>query len=82
MGTQLDQKQSRREFLRGSVRYLTLGGLVSMAGGLFVRRNSGKCVNLEICNGCPVFKKCDLPLAIERRSEESAPTKKEGHRGD
>ena len=67
-----EQKQSRREFLRGSVRYLTLGGLVFM-GGLFARRKvlstEEECINLSICRGCSVFKNCGLPLALSAKQE-------------
>ena len=69
MSEVFNQKQSRREFLRGSVRYLTLGGLVFMTGSLlFARRKASsseeKCINLSICQGCSVFKRCGLPLAL------------------
>jgi len=49
MNTLPEKKQSRREFLRGSMRYLTLGGLVFMTGALFARRKASsaeeKCIN-------------------------------------
>jgi len=71
MSTQLNEKQSRREFLRGSARYLTLGGLVLVAGALFTRKKTPlteeKCINLDVCRGCSVFKKCSLPLASSAR---------------
>ncbi len=64
MSELLEQKQSRREFLRGSVRYLTLGGLVFMMGALFARRKESsaedKCTIPDICRGCPSFKSCGL----------------------
>ncbi len=62
MSTQLEQKQSRREFLRGSVRYLALGGLALMTGVLFTKRRTAsaedKCTNRSICRGCPSLKNC------------------------
>lgn len=65
------QKQSRREFIRGLVRYLTLGGLVSMTGVLFARRKrrstNDKCTNSEICRECRSFKNCSLPSALSAR---------------
>ncbi|MBC8234113.1 hypothetical protein H8E77_31590 [bacterium] len=65
MSTPLDEKQSRRDFLRDSVRYLTLGGLLIMGGALFARRSSSskeeKCTNnLGVCRSCPSLKSCDL----------------------
>jgi len=71
MSAVVDEKQSRREFLRGSMRYLTLGGLVFMGGALFVRKKAssteGKCINLGICRSCSIFKKCGLPTALSTR---------------
>ncbi|MBM3237783.1 hypothetical protein FJZ31_15955 [Candidatus Poribacteria bacterium] len=75
MSALVDEKQSRREFLRGSVRYLTLGGLVFATGALFTRRKVSstkkKCDNpglpaatiaaqAGICRSCPSFKNCGL----------------------
>ena len=70
MNTQTDHKQSRREFFRGIMRYLTLGGLLGASGVLLARRKSGECINLEICNGCPIFKRCDLPPALSKKDEQ------------
>ena len=57
-----EKKQSRRDFIRGSLRYLTLGGLVFMGGALFVRRKKSstkeKCNNPIICRDCPSLNNC------------------------
>jgi hypothetical protein len=76
MSALVDEKQSRRDFLRGSVRYLTLGGLIFMGGALFARQKTSsaeeKCINqginsssflFDICRGCSIFKNCGLPPA-------------------
>jgi hypothetical protein len=70
-----NQKQSRRDFLRDSMCYLTLGGLVFIGGTLFARRKPSpkekKCDNpglpaamiaaqAGICRSCPSFKNCGL----------------------
>ena len=73
----MDAEQSRRDFFRSAARYLTLAGLVSMAGFLWARRKSAApeaCINLEICHGCPAFGGCALPPALARkRTTEDAP---------
>ena len=62
-------KLNRREFLRGSLRYLILGGLVSVTGALFAKGkiSRDKCINLGICGGCSIFKNCELPPAVTVR---------------
>lgn len=64
MSALVEEKQSRREFIRGSVRYLTLGGLVFTTGALFARRKASskekKCDNPGICRSCPSFKSCGI----------------------
>ena len=73
MSAQVDGEQNRRAFLRGVVRYLSLAGLVSMAGLLWARRRLSSpetCINLEICNGCPAFRGCDLPLALSKKKHD------------
>ncbi|HIE26723.1 TPA: hypothetical protein EYP66_05515 [Candidatus Poribacteria bacterium] len=76
MNELLEQKQSRREFLRGPARYLTLGGLLLMTGTLFAKRKAAspeeKCINLGICGGCSVFKNCGLPPALATRQNQAS----------
>lgn len=70
MSEVFEAKQSRSEFLRSFVRYLILGGLFSMAGFLFAKREKSskdECVNPDICRGCPSFKNCGLPPALSAR---------------
>ena len=73
MNTEADGEQGRREFLRSVMRCLSLTGLVSISGILWARRMSAspeECINLEICSGCPAFRECDLPLALEKRNNQ------------
>jgi len=73
MSELLEQKQGRRDFLRGSARYLALGGLGLMTGVLFSRRTTPskveKCINIGVCRDCSVFKNCGLPLALSMKRE-------------
>lgn len=65
-----EEKQSRREFIQSFVRYLILGGLFSMAGFLFARREKSSkkdCVSPDICRNCSLLKKCDLPAALSAK---------------
>lgn len=71
-----DEKQSRREFLRGLARYSILGILTSTTGVLIAKRRGwfGDClfpaekrVSLEICQGCRILDNCDLPEALTAR---------------
>ena len=59
----IDEKQNRREFLRGSARYLTLGGLLFIGGALFAKRKVSsteeECTNTGTCRGCPSLKSCN-----------------------
>ena len=64
---------NRREFLRSTLRYLTLAGLASMAGVLWDRSRSASsddCVNPGICScrGCPVFPRCGLDEALAEKA--------------
>jgi len=59
---------SRREFLRGGVRYALLAGVgtvaVSVAGRPGGRLTGQTCVNEGICRGCGVVGGCGLPQAL------------------
>jgi hypothetical protein len=62
---------SRREFLRGSVRYALLAGVgavtASVAGRPDGRLTGQACVNEGICRGCAAFSDCGLPQALSFR---------------
>lgn len=65
------QAASRREFLRGGVRYTLLAGLAAMSASLVRRRGdrlTGQtCINEGICRGCSVFDGCGLPQALSAK---------------
>jgi hypothetical protein len=56
---------SRREFLRGAVRYSLLGAAIVMARLFYVRRSvdTGACQIVSPCRQCAVFQNCNLPKA-------------------
>jgi hypothetical protein len=62
---------SRREFLRGSLRYLAAGGVLSGLGLLVVGQTTANsdddCVNPFTCGRCSAFGTCDLPRALAAR---------------
>jgi hypothetical protein len=76
MNELFEQKQNRREFIQGSARYLTLGGLMLMTGALLAKRRAvsteGQCINLGICRGCSIFKNCGLPPALSTRQNQES----------
>jgi hypothetical protein len=65
------QAASRREFLRGSVRYTLLAGLAAVSVSLARRRGSRlpgqTCINEGVCRGCSVFDGCGLPQALSAK---------------
>jgi hypothetical protein len=70
-----DQKQSRREFIRGIARYSVLGIFAFTTGVLIKRRGSASVyeegVNIRICQSCTFLRKCDQPSAVLARREVS-----------
>ncbi len=65
--------KDRREFIWSLGRYLLLGGLASVSGGLIIKRvlasDEQKCIEPNVCRSCSVFNKCDLPKALLARKE-------------
>lgn len=59
----------RRVLMRGSLRYLVLGGLAALAVVLWHRRKTADCTNQGLCNRCASLKGCHLPLAVQYRSK-------------
>jgi hypothetical protein len=60
--------EDRREFICSLGRYLLLGGLVSVTGGLILKRvlaSDKECIETNICQSCKVFDNCDLPKALK-----------------
>ena len=59
---------SRREALRGALRWLAAGGLALLGGWLLRRRLSvPECGRRGACHGCPVWRECSLPSAEAAR---------------
>lgn len=61
-----DQPSSRRDFLRGVLRILLLGGLGAGIAAL-IARPCETCVNAGICRGCAAFDDCGLPQALSAK---------------
>ncbi len=65
--------KGRRDFIWSLGRYLLLGGLASVSGGLILKRvlasDEQKCIEPNVCRSCNVFDKCDLPKALLARKE-------------
>ena len=63
--------QSRRHFFIGAARCASLGLLCAAAGLLLAKRRrlmrEGVCINDGICEGCEIFEKCRLPLALSAK---------------
>ena len=76
---------TRREFVRGLLRYASLGGLIVLARSLVTRRTpSGNCAKgqgalisvaaLKVCRECEVLPRCARPSAgVARQLARSAP---------
>jgi hypothetical protein len=64
-------KTSRREILKATLRYGTLGLLAATAAGLLAKRRKllreGKCIGDGLCNGCEIFERCNLEQALKAR---------------
>jgi hypothetical protein len=62
---------TRRDFLRGSVRYALLAGLAAVSATVAGRRDNRlpgqTCVNQGICGGCAIFTECSLPQALSAK---------------
>lgn len=67
------KKQNRREFLSGIGRYMILGGVVSTAGVLAVRReptsSEEEPTKISVCHSCTFLKRCQQPDALLARKE-------------
>lgn len=71
---------NRRDFLKGSIRTLLLGGLSLMSGTLLLRqRNSGKQCDLAFaCGKCKSMISCRLPQAVEFKKKNGNNTEPKG----
>jgi hypothetical protein len=73
MKSEFEEKQDRREFFRTCARYTALAALGATGSVLLTRkfqdRQSHKCVNQGICDGCSEFSVCGLPQALSAKQE-------------
>jgi len=70
------RRTDRREFFRGMLRGIALGGMALGAGALVLRGRGAEpdhtCVNRGVCRGCPRLPGCGLPQALSAREVVSA----------
>ena len=62
----------RRGFLAGAIRYLALGTIAVLSGGLLMRNRAapaGGCPRARACSGCADLARCDLPQAAASRQD-------------
>jgi hypothetical protein len=68
MSAQEQPIQTRRRFLKNSVRWVLLGGALALADMLVTRKGeSAPCVSP--CSQCGVFGRCSLPKAQAAREK-------------
>lgn len=71
MGKNCEKVQNRRELLTAILRYVALGTLGAIGGGVFAKKRrlvqDGICINSGICKGCGVFEQCGLPRALSAK---------------
>src|SRR5215470_11433715 len=58
---------SRREFFRGTLRYVLIGSLAVISAIVARARPRQKCVNQGICRDCAAFGRCMLPAALSAK---------------
>ena len=65
------KRQSRREMLRSTLRYLALGGISLASAGLIARGAAspaqGGCRRSPSCGNCAAITYCKLPQALAAR---------------
>ncbi len=67
-----DRGESRREAVRGLLRWLAAGALALLGGWLALRRRSGDgCAVRPACRGCSRLEACALPQAESARRAEA-----------
>lgn len=67
-----DRDESRRDALRGLLRWLAAGALALLGGWLALRRRSGDgCAARPACRGCSRLEACALPQADAARRAET-----------
>jgi hypothetical protein len=71
VGEDFSNKQSRRQFLAGALRYTTLS-LIGFAAGVTVMKRlkllrDGKCTNEYLCEVCELYEGCRLPQALSKK---------------
>lgn len=66
------QTQTRREFLKGLIRWGTAAGAVA-TGVHLVQKDGETCTNQGICRSCGRFEGCGLPQALSAKAAQSEP---------
>jgi hypothetical protein len=68
---------NRREALRTAARWLALGGLATLSGGLLLRepapRDGHTCRLVRECRQCRAFSGCRLPRAVDAKERNAQP---------
>jgi hypothetical protein len=71
MKSEFETKQDRREFFRTCARHTVLAAVALTCGKLLTRKprdkQSHRCVNRGICDGCGEFSACGLPRALSAK---------------
>lgn len=60
---------TRREFIRGTLRWVSAGAVAGVTGVALVRNAGADCRRPSVCGACPVYSGCDLPKAESFRRE-------------
>lgn len=77
MSHRLPSIESRREFLRGSVRYAMLGAMAAGAVAIAPSWRGGtdtSCINQGPCRDCRIFGRCGLPAALAAKGPATGET--------
>ncbi|NQU35376.1 MAG: hypothetical protein HQ521_19290 [Bacteroidetes bacterium] len=62
---------SRKDFIIKSLRLASLTVIVSTTGYLLLREESDEKCNLDfVCGNCSRFDKCELPEAVDKKTED------------
>ena len=71
VGENFSNKQNRRQFLAGALRYMTLSLIGFVAFSTIKKRRrlvlEYKCINDYICTGCELYESCQLPEAMSKK---------------
>jgi hypothetical protein len=66
-----DPAATRREFIQGTLRWVSAGAVAGVTGLALVRNAGAECRRPSVCGACPVYSGCDLPKAESFRRDEA-----------